>query len=617
MTETFKVLTDEDHILLRPSMYIGSVDESEISGYFINVSDKIINPATYKSIKVVPGLLKIINEIIDNSVDEHIRTSSKFATKIDVTMKQNIDSFEVSVSDNGRGIPVVKIPEVNEYRPVLSWGRARSGTSFEESRISLGTNGVGSFATYVFSHTFKGETHDGSNCLIFEKNGKKTTVKPSAKHGTKVTFQPELSRFNKGIIDFDSHVEYIRQRLLNLSVCYPKINFTFNNEKIHVDDVTSIASSIVENSIVYRDKNTPATLIIGSTAEQQEFRFHSYVNGLHNPNGGSHIDFLAYGICDAMLPLVKKKYKIDITPSHIKNNLFLGIFVSDFVNLKFDSQTKEKITNSKAEVLAYFKDFSYETIAKKILAKEEIINPIVQSILYKKELAERLALAKQQKKNKKVDVPTHIAATYQNPEERILFISEGLSACGPILSVRCNNKIGGYPLRGKIMNVNGEKPIDIIQNKELSELMTVCGLELGKPPTDLNYGKFVFMVDPDIDGNSICTLLTNFFALWGDTLFKEKRIYRISIPLFYATKKNSQPKYYYDYESFYKDEKSLKGYDVTYFKGLGTMPTEVYNECINKPKLIPITYDDTSKDYLEMAFGKDSAPRKKWLLNEF
>ena len=171
MTETFKVLTDEDHILLRPSMYIGSVDESEIYGYFVNIN-KNTATSSYKSIKVIPGLLKIINEIIDNSVDEHIRTNGKYATKIDITMKENLDSFEVSVADNGRGIPVVRVPEVNEYRPVLSWGRARSGTSFEESRISLGTNGVGSFATYVFSHSFKGETHDGSNCLVFDKNGK-------------------------------------------------------------------------------------------------------------------------------------------------------------------------------------------------------------------------------------------------------------------------------------------------------------------------------------------------------------------------------------------------------------------------------------------------------------
>jgi DNA gyrase/topoisomerase IV subunit B len=616
MTETFKILTDEDHILLRPSMYIGSVDETDTQGYFINLSNNVIKQAEYKTIKVIPGLLKIINEIIDNSVDEHIRTAHKYATKIDVSIKQNLDSFEVSVADNGRGIPIVKVKGANEYRPVLSWGCARSGTSFEEVRTTAGTNGLGSFATYVFSKVFRGETYDGTNGLVFEKAGKKVTVKPSSKHGTKVTFQPELDKFNNGSLCFDSHVEYIRQRLLNLSVCYPKINFTFNDEKLHIDDISLLASSIIEHNIVYRDKTTPAALIIGSTAEQQEFRFHSYVNGLHNPNGGTHVDFLAYEICAALLPLVKKKYKIDITPSHIKNNLFLGIFASDFINLKFDSQTKEKITNSKAEVSAYFKEYDYEAIAKKILAKEEIINPIVQSILYKKELAERLELARQQKKNKKVDVPTHIAATFPNPEERILFISEGLSACGPILSVRCNNKIGGYPLRGKIMNVNGEKAIDIIQNKELSELMTVCGLELNKPATNLNYGKFVFMVDPDIDGNSICTLLTNFFALWGDSLFKDKRIYRIAIPLFYATKKNTEPKYYYDYDTFYKDEKNLKGYEVTYFKGLGTMPTEVYDKCINKPKLIPITYDNTSKDYLEMAFGKDSAPRKKWLLNE-
>ena len=418
----FKVLTDEEHLKLRPSMYIGSVDETDISSYFINLKENILLGSEYKTIKLVPGLLKIINEIIDNSVDEFIRTNGKFAYKIDVTMKQNLDGFVVSVRDNGRGIPIVKPDGIDEYRPVLSWSRARSGTSFEANRVTLGANGVGSFATYVFSTKFTGETHDGTHGLVFQKDGMHTSVTKSKKNFTEVTFLPDLDQFNKGEVSFENHADYIRQRLINLSVCYSKIKFTFNGELVSWTDTTALANAFYKDNIIIKENDF--TIIIGSTAEFQEFRFHSYVNGLHTPNGGAIIDYITSEVCGCLQPLIKKKHKIEVTPSQIKNNLFLGLYLSNFQNLKFDSQTKEKITNSKNEVAAYFSNYDFSNIAKKILTSENIINPIIQSILAKKELAERLELARKQKKSQKIDIVNHIQATYPDPNERILFIAE-------------------------------------------------------------------------------------------------------------------------------------------------------------------------------------------------
>ena len=111
----FKVLSDEEHLKIRPSMYIGSVDEANINSYFIN------DTIEYKSINIIPGLLKIINEIIDNSVDENIRTNGKFANKIYVNINNTIDGLEVSVKDNGRGIPVIKPNGSDDYQQI---GRA-------------------------------------------------------------------------------------------------------------------------------------------------------------------------------------------------------------------------------------------------------------------------------------------------------------------------------------------------------------------------------------------------------------------------------------------------------------------------------------------------------------
>lgn len=612
---TFKVLTDEEHLKIRPSMYIGSIDETKILSYFIKTELSNATSAEYKQIDIVPGLLKIINEIIDNSVDENIRTDGKYANKIDVTMSSNLEGFEVSVHDNGRGIPIEKPDGIDEYRPVLSWSRARSGTSFEASRVTLGANGVGSFATYVFSGQFKGETHDGKKSLVFEKDGFKVKVGASKKNFTQVTFQPDLSQFNKGIVDFNTHSDYIKQRLINLSVCYPKIHFTFNGESVSIKDVQVLANALNENNIVIKDKDF--TIIVGSTAEEQEFRYHSYINGLHTPNGGSIIDYISSEICTNLQPLIKKKHKIDVTSSQIKNNLFVGLYLSNFENLKFDSQTKEKITNSRNEVIDYFSGYDFSIISKKILATDNIINPIIESILYKKELAERLELARKQKKSKKLDIVNHIQATHEDPEQRILFLAEGLSAIGPLISVRRSNKIGGYPLRGKILNVMGMKYIDIMGNTIVSELTSIIGLELGKPPKDLNYGKIAIMTDADVDGMCIRELLYNLFYLWGPTLFNENRIFVVQTPLFSA-KKGKDLKLFYSFDEYHENEKAVKGYEITYFKGLGTMPLDVYDECINKPKLIPITMKTLEDEtYLKMAFGDSSELRQKWLLNEF
>lgn len=612
---TFKVLTDEEHLKLRPSMYIGSVDETELSAYFINLNDNKLEPAEYKTFKIVPGLAKIINEIIDNSVDENIRTNGKFANKIDVTMKPNLEGFSVKVHDNGRGIPIVKPDGIDEYRPVLSWSRARSGTSFEANRVTLGANGVGSFATFVFSTHFNGTTHDGEHGLTFQKDGMITKVTKSKKNFTEVEFMPDLTQFNKGEVCFDTHAAYIRQRLINLSVCYPKIKFSFNEEVVSVHDTTLLANSFYKDNIVVKEKEF--TLIIGSTAEFQEFRYHSYVNGLHTPNGGAIIDYITSELCGELQPLIKKKHKIDVTPSQIKNNLFIGLYLSDFQNLKFDSQTKEKITNSRSEVAAYFGDYNFSNLAKKVLTTDNIINPIIQSIIAKKELAERLELARKQKKSQKVDIVNHIQATHPNPDERILFVAEGLSAMSPLLSTRKCNKIGGYPLRGKILNVNGMKFNDIMDNVTISELLTVIGLHLGKPPVDLNYGKIGIMTDADVDGISIRMQLINLFYLWGTKIFDDGRVFIVKTPLLSA-KKGNDLRLYYSFDEYHKDKKNIKGYEETYFKGLGTMPLEVYEECINNPKLVPIKLSSESdKKHIEMAFGDSADLRKKWLLGDF
>jgi DNA topoisomerase-2 len=277
------------------------------------------------------------------------------------------------------------------------------------------------------------------------------------------------------------------------------------------------------------------------------------------------------------------------------------------VNCKFDSQTKERITNTIAEVSAHLNGIDFDKISRQILNTPEIIDPMIAAILFKQELADKKLMDSKKKQLSKVRIVDHIVATDPNPENRMLLICEGDSAIGSLIEVRNPKTTGGYPIRGKLKNVRDMKPVDIMHNVEIAELLSVIGLELGKPAIDLNYGKICTFSDMDLDGEHIFALLLNLYSLWPE-LFEQRRIYRMLSPLYYCTK-GKDVKIFYTKEEF--DEANTKGWEVKYFKGLGSMPLEVYSECVNNPRLELVIADDFEK--LEMAFGSDADKRKKWM----
>lgn len=599
MSDEFKVLDDREHVLLRPGMYIGSIVEEPHAG--------IIN-YQYQTKKIVPGLIKIIEEIIQNSVDEHIRTKFEYATKISVDINKTVDGTEIEVSDNGRGIPVEMIG--GRYRPEIAWTELRAGSNFNDSdRVGAGAHGVGSALTNIFSTSFTGISSDGKNkiSVICSDNMKniRHLVSKSSNRGVTVKFTPDLQRF--GLKDFtNDHIEVLQDRITNLAIMFPNITFSFNGEKIKFKNIKQVAKLFHENAVSLETDNI--AMVFAPAGDEEEFRCLSYVNSIYVKNGGSHVDFVLDKIVATLRESVKKKHKIDVLPNQIKQHLLFASWISGFPSLKFDSQTKERITNSQAEVSAVLGAIDYEKIAKQILNTPDIVDPMIAAILYKKEMAEKMALAKKQKATAKLRVANHIAATDTNPENRMLLLCEGLSAIGSLISVRDPKKVGGYPLKGKPLNVRGMKPVDILKNKEISEMMNIIGLEFGSPATNLNYGKIAVFSDSDTDGSHIFGLLLNLFSMWPE-LFEENRIYKMTAPLYYCTK-GKDTKVFYTKEEF--DKANLKGYNVDYFKGLGSMPEEVYRECVNNPRLIEVKADDFG--VLEMLFGDDANERKKWLL---
>lgn len=599
MTEEFKVLDDRSHVLHRPAMYIGSVTPEPHSG--------IIN-YQYQSKTIVPGLIKIVEEVIQNSVDEFIRTNGEYATKIDLSIDHTVEGVEVTISDNGRGIPVVLVG--GEYQPLLAWTKLRAGSNFNDStRVGAGMNGVGVSLTNIFSRSFVGVSCDGTNKLTVTCADNMSSIShkvgKTSHRGVTVKFIPDLEKF--GLEDFtQDHIDVLKDRIANLAVMFHGITFTINGEKIKFRNIKQVAKLFHENAISVEGDNF--AFVFAPSGVEEEFRCLSYVNSIYVKNGGTHLDYVLNKIIDSLREFVKKKHKIEVPPNQIRQHLLFASWISGFPNLKFDSQAKERITNSYGEVSTVLGAIDYEKIAKQILATADIIDPMIAAILYKKEMNEKLALAKKQKSAAKVRVVNHIAATDQDPEKKMILLCEGLSAIGSLISVRNPKYVGGYPLRGKPMNVRGMKPLDIIKNKEIFELMSILGLEFGKPAANLNYGKIVAFADSDVDGSHIFGLLLNFFSIWPE-LFHEKRVYKLMSPLYYCTK-GKDVKMFYTKEEF--DAANLKGYDVAYYKGLGSMPEDVYSECVNNPRLIQIVPDDFDK--LEMVFGDVAERRKQWLI---
>jgi DNA topoisomerase-2 len=352
----------------------------------------------------------MINELTDNSIDEAIRTNFKFANKIDISIVGN----SLTVTDNGRGIPQEEIHDSQTntkiLRPVAAWTRVNAGTSFEDTRVTIGANGVGSAATNFLSATFVGKTwQNGKLIEVHCSNGaEEINVKEKTKsgNGTSVTFTPDFSFFEVKALDELDTVALIEDRLIGLQMAFPEITFSFNGKRIQVRDIKHYAELFAEEGAsVILEKNENLSFFF--TSSNDGFRSNSFVNGVNTRLGGTYVDHIVNNIVDELLILIKKKHKIEVAKSVVKNGITFVAFARNFVNPKYDSQTKERLTNSIGEVRTHYeenvtKDFKY--FAKKIFAAPDIIEPIIAAQIAKKNADDkRNAIVAQKKLKKRIE----------------------------------------------------------------------------------------------------------------------------------------------------------------------------------------------------------------------
>jgi DNA topoisomerase-2 len=610
MAEDFKILTARQHVRERIGMYMGSSSLEEVERFVMG---------EWKTAKYVPALSKMVDEILDNSIDEAIRTNFKHANKIDVSVKMD---NSITISDNGRGIPHEDVFDATTKKTIArataAWTRVNAGTSFDDERVTIGTNGVGSSATNFLSTKFVGKTWSGGKLLQVQcTNGAekiRETKKDKTGNGTEVSFVPDFSLFEVDNLNDLDTLALLEDRLISLQMAFPEIAFSFNKKRIKVNNLKKYSDMFIqegEASIIEKSDNL--SFFIASS--EDGFRSNSYINGVNTRQGGTYVDFVMNGIVDELVVKIKRKHKIEMAKITIKSGLSFVMFSRNFVNPKFDSQTKERLTNPMGNVKAHYlesgvRDFVF--YAQKIMNTPSIIEPIIEAQLAKKLAQDKRAATLAQKNLRKVKVAKHIAA---NKPDATLKIVEGDSAMGFLLKVRDADKVGAMPLRGVIMNTWDMKPADVLKNKELSELVAVLGLNINDPDSvdNMQYENIATLTDADHDGiGHISPLLIAFFYKFWPRLLKERKVKITRTPIMISSK-GKDVKWFYTYE----DATAFKNNDSTwkhrYIKGLGSLTEEEYDVIINKPVYDTVTVDDVSM--FQMMFGKDSALRKQFMFS--
>lgn len=501
--QKFEVLTGRDQILKRPQMWIGSMDNVDQYTYTIRE-----NNIEYEKISYIPAFKKIIDEILDNSLDALIEKNN-----CEGTISITIDNEKISIQDNGKGIPVVKklltenekasLPKAeaeelsNMYIPQIAWTRLFSGSNFtnDSTKTTIGSHGIGSKATAIFSTKFIGTTDDGNKkCIVTSTNNLEKSncqiLKSTKKSGTKVEFWPDISKFKMQEIE-KVYSDILFQRVLCLSMIFRKIKFIFNGKSISIND-SKFLKMFSEDINIVTFKNG----FIGICHNpDDDFRFFSYVNGLHMTRGGSHIDYIANTIVTPIREKLAKKYKM-IKPADIKNKLTLIVFLRNFPNPKFDSQTKETLTNSQSEINTFLKesDINFDNLSKLILKNDSIIKPIIDLFQAKEDLKAKSELKKSKKSKIKSD-------KYMPPigEKKWLALCEGASAVSGISSSLGRNGFGYYAMRGLPLNSYSSSLQKIASNQEMKEITQILNLDLSSKNENkkIEFDKILITSDND------------------------------------------------------------------------------------------------------------------------
>lgn len=635
MSETSKYvkLTQIEHILARPDTYIGNPNKSVKERWIVNEENKCELLAT----NISDGAMKCVDEILTNARDRIVEQSLENKCN---EIRVNIEGNIITVMNNGDGIPILPHEEYeNIYIPELIFGHLLTSTNYDDTqtRVAGGRNGLGAKLTNVFSTKFEIETIDHKRkkkyVQTFEKNlsviNNPTISSYSKKPYTKVSFELDWNKFNMNNIDTE-FVSTIRKRVYDIAATIPsfcsKTKVYYQDNLVDINTFDKYMSLFYEfDKMIYEVVNDRWKVGI-AILPHNGFHHVTYVNSMPTYNGGTHLNYITDQICKKVVEQIKTKNKITtIKPIHVKEHIV--VFIDSLIeNPTFNSQTKEELTTP-------IKDFGSTCVISQKMIDRILKSGIINVLIDLQKMKDNSTMNKTdgKKVNKIRGLPKLEDAEYAGTvksKQCMLILTEGDSAKASAmagLSVIGKKEYGIFPLKGKLLNVRDASNAQILKNEEIQNLKKILGLKQGEKyenTSQLRYGKgIIIFTDQDVDGSHIKGLLMNFIHhFWPSLVLEHDYISCLTTPIVKAFKGKEKQVFYNlsSYEEWKKNIENIKGWNIKYYKGLGTSTSQEAKEYFvdMKNKLIIYEKDDLSENSFELAFSKEKANmRKEWLKN--
>lgn len=597
--DNIRSLDWKEHIRMRPGMYIGKLGDGSAPD---------------------DGIYILIKEVLDNSIDEYVMGAGK---TIDIAVKNN----QVMVRDYGRGIPLGKVVDVVSK---MNTGGKYDSKAFKKS---VGLNGVGTKAVNALSSHFKVQSIRDNMTKIAEfEQGNLVNDMPqeesSLRKGTKVSFVPDLAIFPH----YKFRNEYVVKMIKNYVYLNTGLTILFNGEKYKSENGLEdlLNENIAEESKLFpiiHLKEDDIEIALTYSKSQYSEEYHSFVNGQHTTQGGTHQNAFR----EAIVKTIREFFGKNFDASDIRKSIVCAISIK-VMEPVFESQTKTKLGSTEmGGDLPTVRTFIHDFVKKRLdnylhrnpETAEKIQYKIVQAEKERKELSGIRKIARERAKkaslhNKKLrDCRIHLSDMKKNDRlDSTLFITEGDSASGSITKSRDVNTQAVFSLKGKPLNSYGLSKKIVYENEEFNLLQAALDIEDGIE--NLRYNNIVIATDADVDGMHIRLLLITFFLQFFPEVIKEGHLYILETPLFRVRDKKDT---FYCYSEKEKQEavKKLKGKpEMTRFKGLGEISPNEFVHFIGKDiRLDPVMLNkETSiEKLLEFYMGKNTPERQKFIIN--
>jgi len=595
--DNIRTLEWQEHIRLRPGMYIGKLGDGSSAD---------------------DGIYILLKEILDNSIDEF---RMKAGNKIEIS----IDDSKVTIRDFGRGIPLGKVVDAVSK---MNTGGKYDSKAFKKS---VGLNGVGTKAVNALSDYFKVKSiRDGKSKTAEFSRGNilqnHEEIEDKDKNGTEITFVPDHEIF----INFKFRKEYIERMLRNYAYLNPGLKIIFNGETFFSENgLKDLLQEELEGDILYpiiHLKDDDIEVAITHSDKSQTETYFSFVNGQNTTQGGTHLNAFR----EAYVKTIREFFNKNFDASDIRKSIIAAISIN-VEEPVFESQTKTKLGSNEIgpngpTIRTFVIDFLKKKLDNFLHQNPETSEAIQRKILVsereRKELSGIQKLARERAKkvslhNKKLrDCRQHYNdQKAERKAETMIFITEGDSASGSITKSRDVETQAVFSLKGKPLNCYGLTKKIVYENEEFNLLQAALNIE--ESLEDLRYNHVIIATDADVDGMHIRLLMITFFLQFFPDVIKNGHLYILQTPLFRVRNKKETRYCYTETDRINALNDLGKNPEITRFKGLGEISPEEFKHFIGKDiRLEPVVIgkDTTIDQLLEFYMGKNTPDRQQFIL---